>query len=183
MEYFEYMIQNINWLQNKYIICSNILTCSWLVVTGLKKTFVLMSKNKVCMPVISIKWCVLKARCLCFVTQSGSLVLLSSGWSWSAVMQVSLILHGPIGHIWFQNSEGCVLWLLSVLIMAHGGIVMQMVLCIIELKDCQSATQPKKCVIKHIDTLYKHTHPGDFMLVSEAEVCQSVQTAERQIQI
>ncbi len=35
----------------------------------------------------------------------------------------------------------------DVLIMAHGGIVMQMVLCIIELKEC---------VIKHIDTINTH---------------------------
>lgn len=45
--------------------------------------------------------------------------------------------------------------LLPALIMAHGGIVMQMGLCIIELKDCHSAKQPKtqtkKNVIKHTD--------------------------------
>lgn len=75
------------------------------------------------------------------------------------------------------RTERCVLWFLSALIMARGGIVMQIVLCIIERKDCQSTTQPKT-VIKHIDTYYEHTHSREFrhfMLVNKAEVCQSVQ--------
>lgn len=62
--------------------------------------------------------------------------------------------------------------------MAHGGVVMQMALCIIELKDCQSAKQPKTVLIKHIVCACKHTRSRTcmhFMLANKAEVCQSVQ--------
>lgn len=50
--------------------------------------------------------------------------------------------------------------------------------CIIELKDCQSAKQPKTVLIKHIVCACKHTRSRTcmhFMLANKAEVCQSVQ--------